>query len=295
MREQIITDLKDRVRQLGRTPVLAIVQVGDRADSNIYIKNKIKFGEEIGVDVIHKKYLENIKEVELIEEIKRFNGDSGVDGIIVQLPLPDGLDRDKVVESIDLKKDVDGLTSPLTSCSPILDKEREEGSLLVTPATARGVMALLDFYKIEVKNKKVAVIGRSQLAGGPIASVLKDKGAEVSVCHRETEDIASVCKKSDILISAAGQVGLVKKEFVKEGQIVIDVGINRPHPSLRVDPLLAKERQTKPSLLSSKIVGDVAYDEVEPIVSAITPVPGGIGPLTVACLFENLLDLSKKP
>ena len=293
VREQIKMGLKKRVQKLGRNPVLVIVQVGDRDDSNIYIRNKIKFGEEIGIKVSLKKFTEDIKEEELIAEIEKLNLDNEINGMIVQLPLPENLDREKIVQSIDIKKDVDGLTSPLASRSPLLEKEREEGILLVTPATARGVMALLDFYKIEVKGKKVVVIGRSKLAGGPIAESLKEKGGEVTVCHRSTENIASVCRGADILISATGQVGLVTKEFVREGQVVVDVGINRPHPSHEItppNPLLLQEGGPK----RPKIVGDVAFEEVELIVSAITPVPGGVGPLTVACLFENLLDLTEE-
>ena len=282
VREKIKEELIKKVKKLENKSCLVIVQVGDREDSNIYIKQKQKFGEEIGVKVILKKFDNDIKEKRLIFEIEKLNKDNEVNGIIVQLPLPNNLDSKKLIESIEKQKDADGLR-----------EIKDEEEVLVTPATAKAVMTLLDFYNIEVKDKKIAVIGRSRLAGGPIAEVLKERGVAVKVCYKEmdVEEIKNICRESDILISAAGQARLVTKEFVNKDQVVIDVGINRPHPSLRVDPLLVKERegQTKPSL--PKLVGDVNFNEVEPIVSAITPVPGGIGPLTVGCLFENLLDL----
>lgn len=266
VREGIKNRLIERIKKLKKKPVLAIVQVGDRADSNTYIKNKIKFGEEIGVGVKYLK-IERLKEgkikgEELIEEIEKLNRDENIDGIIIQLPLPDNLNSEKILECIDKNKDADGL------------RGTEESEIVVTPATARAVMSLLDFYKIEVKNKKVAVIGRSKLAGGSIAEVLKKRGADVEVCHKGTENTAEVCGKADILVSAAGQAGLVAKEFVNQDQVVIDVGINRNQ--------------------DGKLVGDVDFEEVEPIVRAISPVPGGVGLITVACLFENLLDLVDK-
>ena len=265
VREKIKADLIKRIGGLDKKPVLAIVQVGDRPDSNIYIRNKIKFGEEVGAGVLLKKFDVTIEEVRLIEEIQKLNQDENVNGIIVQLPLPDGFDTEKVVGTISKSKDAIGLVG-----------SEGGGEVVVTPATARAVSALLDFYKIETRGKKAAVIGRSRLAGGPIAKSLEAAGAEVSVCHRDTPNIPEICRESDILVSAAGKSGLINLKHVKEGQIVIDVGINK----------VFEEGSEKP-----KLVGDVAFEEVERVVRAITPVPGGVGPLTVACLFENLLDL----
>ncbi|MEK7642390.1 MAG: bifunctional 5,10-methylenetetrahydrofolate dehydrogenase/5,10-methenyltetrahydrofolate cyclohydrolase [Patescibacteria group bacterium] len=271
VRDKMAEELKEKVARLGFKPVLAIVQVGDREDSNIYVQNKIKFGEEIGVrvEVVHQRimnYESRIKgEEEIIKEIKKLNKDENIKGIIVQLPLPQGLDTEKIINMIDYHKDADGLRV----------SDTRENNLLITPATARAVMALLDFYKIEIKNKKVAVIGRSRLAGSPIARTLEERGAKVEVCHKETSNTAEICRQSDILIVAAGQIGLVNKDFVNENQVVVDVGINR-----------VMGEAEKP-----KLVGDVLFDEVEPLVSGITPVPGGVGPLTVACLFENLINL----
>ena len=219
VREKIKEELGEKIKRLERQPVLAIVQSGNREDSSIYIKQKLKFGEEIGVQVRFKDLkIEKLKdrgEGGIIEEIKRLNEDKEVDGIIVQLPLPDGFDKEKVLESILISKDADGLVS---------------GSKTI-PATARAILKLLEYYEIEVRDKKVAIIGRSLLVGRPTAELLREKGALVSVCHRQTANMAEICRGSHILISAAGQAGLVNKEFVHPNQVVIDVGINRAaHP-----------------------------------------------------------------
>ncbi len=278
VREKIKKDLTERIKKLGWEPVLAIAQVGDREDSNIYIKNKIKFGEAIGAKVILRKFSENIKEEDLIIEINKLNDDEKIDGIIVQLPLPQNLDAKKIINLLKTEKDADGLVSKATF-----------DTILVTPATARAVMSLLDFYNINVTGKKVAVIGQSILAGGPISDELEKMGAKVERCDSKTKNIPEITRECDILISAVGKAGLITKEFVNNKQVVVDVGINKTSP---LAPLLDAGEgggQTKPSL--PKLVGDVDFNEVEPLVSAITPVPGGVGPLTVACLFENLLDL----
>ncbi len=283
VREKMIEEMKERVASLGFSPCLAILQVGEREDSTAYIKQKQKFGEQIGVRVILRQWkparqnrsggdgnlpddeagMERLEE-EIIKEIERLNNDKSVNGIIVQLPLPENLDTEKIINAISEKKDADGLR----------ESEDSGESLLVTPATAGAVMALLDFYEIGVEGKNVAVIGRSRLAGGPIAKELEKRGARVQVCHKETQNNAEVCRASEILVVAAGQIGLVDKSFVNKNQVVVDVGINR----IWVDD-------------NPKLVGDVNFEEVEPIVKAISPVPGGVGPLTVACLFENLVQL----
>ncbi len=260
VRDSIKANLVERIGRLSFVPELVIFQVGDRDDSNIYINNKKKFGEEIGAKIRHIKLDESVEERVLIEEVKKMNNEESVSGIIIQLPLPKNMDTEKILSFISKEKDADGLRE--------VGGENEE--IFVTPATARAVENILDFYNIEVLGKKVAVVGRSRLAGSPIASVLRKRGAQVEVCHKETLDTEAVCKSSDVLVSAAGQPSLITKDFVNSNQVVIDVGINR---------------------VNASVVGDVDFEEVEPIVKAITPVPGGVGPLTVACLFENLLDL----
>jgi methylenetetrahydrofolate dehydrogenase (NADP+)/methenyltetrahydrofolate cyclohydrolase len=249
---------------------LAIVQVGDREDSNVYIRQKQKFGEEIGVGVILKKF-EPASVEALAGEVEKLNKDKNINGIIVQLPLPEGFDTEKVLNIIDKNKDTDGLTF---------------GSKVV-PATARGVMTLLDYYEIKVKGKKVAAIGQSILAGKPIADELEKRGAQVFRCDINTKNIPEVARECDILVSAVGKAGLITKEFVNDKQVVVDVGISKINND--VAPMLRSERPASGG--RTKLVGDVNFAEVLPLVAAITPVPGGIGPLTVACLFENLLDL----
>lgn len=262
VKEKIKAELIESLKKLENKPCLAIVQVGDREDSNVYIRQKQKFGEEIGVEVVLKNFkiekLKDYKKIEedLIEEIQKLNKDENVNGIIVQLPLPKSFDTEKIINLVDIKKDADGLVS-----RTLLD---------TVPATARGVLALLDFYGIEIKNKKVAVIGQGILAGKPISDEFQKRGAEVFRCDINTPNIPEISRGCDILISAVGEAGLITKEFVNENQVVIDVGINK---------------------INDKLVGDVDFEKIEPIVRAISPVPGGVGLLTVACLFQNLFDL----
>lgn len=247
--EKIKNELVEKVEAClpaGR-PVLAIVQVGDREDSNVYIKKKMKFGDEIGVDVVLKKFPEEIFSAELEQEIENLNSDNGVTGIIVQLPLPNGLDTEKILSLVKKEKDPE-------------------------PATAKAVMEILNFYNILVEGKKVCVIGQGLLAGKAIASELENLGALVTRCDIYTENIPEIAKNSEILISAVGKPGLVTKDYVNESQVVIDVGFGRD--------------------AEGKLSGDVLFEEVEPLVSAITPVPGGLGPVTVACLFKNLIELA---
>lgn len=257
--EEIKQGLKSDFDLLTKKPRLTIVQVGDDSRSNIYIKRKILFGEEIGAKVNLKKFSENIGEDDLIKEIEKINQDEEVDGIIIQLPIPNHLDKNKIIESININKDVDGL---------------KVGSKFI-PATARGVISLLKFYGIGISGKKVTVLGRSALVGAPIAKLMEDSGAKVTVCHSGTEDLVTPCKDADIIISAVGKRNLINKSHVKSGQIVIDVGINPSTDNVEDKP---------------RIVGDVNFREVVNIVDAISPVPGGVGPMTVASLFLNLSD-----
>lgn len=253
IRDEIIKKLKSKVEGLKTKPVLAIIQVGDLEESNKYIKAKKSFGEKIGVEVRHIKFESTVLRNTLENEIETLNQDKTVHGIIVQLPLPKNLDAIQTTNLVDSEKDVDGLT--------------ENSSFM--PATARGVLSLLDYYDIDVEWKKVTVMGRSNLVGLPIQMALTERGAEVSVVHSKTDNPKDITKAADILIVAIGKPKLVDDTYVKEGQILIDVGINSK---------------------DGKLVGDVDFDKVKDIVRAITPVPGGVGPLTVASLFQNLLE-----
>ena len=254
LRDKIKDELKNIVSVIPweNMPELAIIQVGEDEASSSYIKGKIKFGEEIGVTVNLHKLEENVSEEDLIDLILRLNIEPRTEGIIIQLPLPKHIDSKKVLLMVDPLKDVDGF-HPMSG---------------VMPATTRGIISLLDFNEIPLKGKRVLIIGRSDLVGKPTALALLDRDATITIAHHLSQDLQKLCKETDIFISATGVPGLITKDHVKAGQVVIDVGITR---------------------LNGKLVGDVLYDEVIEIVEAITPVPGGVGPLTTASLFQNLL------
>jgi len=244
---------------------LAIIQVGDRSDSTSYIRAKKLFAAKIGVEVVHELFAETITQTEILKHIEILNDDESIHGIIVQLPLPGHIDRTKVIDTIAPGKDVDALTT-----TSIGSWTKGKG---IMPATARGVRELLRFYGIEILGKKVTVVGRSDLVGRPIAVMCQNAGAHVTVCHSQTTDLISGTKDADILIVAVGKPGLITAKHVNGGQVVIDVGISR----------IGEER----------LVGDVDFEAVSQIVKAISPVPGGVGAMTVLALFENLIDLCR--
>ncbi|MDP1624777.1 MAG: bifunctional 5,10-methylenetetrahydrofolate dehydrogenase/5,10-methenyltetrahydrofolate cyclohydrolase [bacterium] len=255
--------LKARVTALGRAPVLAIIQVGDIKESSIYISQKVTFAKTVGADARHVRLAADISFDNLKAEINKHNVDATVDGIIVQLPLPAHLDKDAVINLIDPSKDVDGLTD---------ENQRllAEGKPRFVPATAKGIMTLLHFYNIDPKGKKVCVLGRSRLVGSPTAKMLEMAGADVSVCHSKTTDAPAVACQAEILVSAIGKPGLVDASYLKEGVVVVDVG-------LTVVP-------------DKGLVGDVDRTAIDRLASAATPVPGGVGPMTVLSLFANLVS-----
>jgi len=259
---------------------LAIIQVGDRADTASYIKAKKSFAVEAGIEVRHVHLKENVSQDESIAEIDKLNNDKKVSGIIVQLPLPSEIDKKAIIDAVNPSKDADGLTSYS------VNRWNTNESGAIWPATARGVRELLDFYKISLKGKKVCVIGRSELVGTPIAAMCRSEGATVTVCHSKTTDLLKETLASDVIICAVGKPKLITAQHVKSGQIIVDVGINEVS-GVKLDEEIPKR----------KLVGDVDFNAVLPILGdsgAITPVPGGVGPMTVLALFENLLDLCGK-
>jgi methylenetetrahydrofolate dehydrogenase (NADP+)/methenyltetrahydrofolate cyclohydrolase len=253
-RELYTAQLIERVKKLPFSPCLVIIQVGERADSDAFIKAKKSFAQKIGAKEIHIQLPEDVSQKEVIGQIEKYNQDSTVHGIIVQLPLPRHLNSHEIIETIDPHKDTDGLTSKTD----------------FMPATARGISDLLSFYKINVKNKKVTVVGQSRLVGKPISKMCADKGAVVTSCDSKTEDVEVQTRAADIIIVAIGKPRYITKEYLSKNQVVIDVGITRQN--------------------DNKLVGDVAFEGVKDIVEAITPVPGGVGQMTVLALFENLVD-----
>ena len=243
--------LKNKIKNFNLKPKLIIIQVGQNKISKKYINIKLKKAFDIGIEAIHLKYPENILESQLIKEIEKFSNQ--VDGLIVQLPLPKNFNTQKILNSIPIRKDVDGLNNQ---------------NFLITPATAKGVLDLLSFYKIKIKNKNVSVVGESNIVGKPIATLCKKRGAIVRTYNKKTGILGT--EKADVLIVAAGQKNLIKKENIKEGVIIVDVGIN--------------------VLTNKKIVGDVDRNSVGNLPAAISPVPGGVGPMTVISLFTNLIE-----
>ncbi len=245
--------LMAKIQKLGFSPTLAIIQVGNNLSSTAYIEQKKKFGAKIGVVVEHLKFPETVSFAELEKEITVLNLNKAIDGIIVQLPLPVNLDKVSVINLIRPTKDVDGLTS----------------NTKFIPATALGVKAILDFYHVSVHGKKVAVLGRSALVGKPTTELLKTAGADVMVCHSQTSNTRDITKDSDIIVVAIGKPHLIDETYISTNfPVVVDVGI---------------------SPLNGKLVGDVDFERVKNLVSAISPVPGGIGPMTVLSLFENVV------
>ncbi|MEI8249134.1 MAG: bifunctional 5,10-methylenetetrahydrofolate dehydrogenase/5,10-methenyltetrahydrofolate cyclohydrolase [Candidatus Taylorbacteria bacterium] len=276
-REVLLQGLKERVATFVYTPTLAIIQVGNRPDSDSYIRAKKNCAEKIGVAIEHIQVSEEITQDELIARIQTCNKDESIQGIIVQLPLPPHLDRTVVVNTIDSAKDADALTH-----TRVTEWSQHNNTKALFPATARGVIELLEYYGYTLVDKKVVVVGRSDLVGKPIAVMCTNEGAHVTVCHSKTLDLKAETSQADILIVAIGKPCFIGSSYVKKGAVVIDVGINT-----FTGEKLEEEIQNR------ALVGDVDFDEVQDVTTAITPVPGGVGPMTVFALFENLLDICK--
>lgn len=288
IRAEKVALLTEKVKALPQAPTLAIIQIGDRADSTVYIKAKKTFAEQIGVQVRHIHFPENVSAEEIISNIKECNADRHIQGIIVQLPLPARIEvrREEIISTIDPRKDIDGLTET----NQKLLQENNQAAII--PATARGVKELLEYYKIDLKDKKVVVVGRSALVGTPIARVCTNEGAQVTVCHSKTINLAEEARKADILIVAVGKAGLIGRDHVVSRQIIIDVGINRTLDG--VGDISLEGVNSKTIGKGAILQGDVDFDAVKDTVAAITPVPGGIGQMTVLALFENLIDACNK-
>jgi methylenetetrahydrofolate dehydrogenase (NADP+) / methenyltetrahydrofolate cyclohydrolase len=261
VRANIAELVRDFVAAHERKPGLATVLVGEDPASQVYVGNKRKQTEEVGMRSIHHGLEASISQKDLLALIAELNADDDVDGILVQLPLPEGINQDAVVGTIDARKDVDGLT-------PISAGLLGQGRPGLVPCTPRGVMELLGRAGVEVEGAEAVVVGRSILVGRPLASLLLNASATVTVCHSRTRDLGEVCRRADILVAAVGSPRMVQGDWVKPGAAVIDVGINRTDDGL---------------------VGDVDFDAANEVAGAITPVPGGVGPMTIAMLLSNTL------
>ena len=258
---EIKEELKEKVSKLKVKPTLVVISVGDNEASKVYVHQKEKCANYIGINYQHLHY-DEIKEDDLIQEINKLNNRNDIHGIIVQLPLPKGMDETKIVNSISPCKDVDGLT--FINAGLLLNKEK-----CLVSCTPKGIMELLKREKIEIEGKNVVVVGRSILVGKPMMNLLINANATVTLCHSKTKNIDKITKKADIIIVAIGKKWFLNKEMIKKGVVVIDVGINR---------------------VDGKLYGDVNYDDVYTKVKKITPVPGGVGPMTVVMLMKNVLE-----
>jgi len=242
-------------------PTLAVVLVGNDPASQVYVNNKVKACAAVGINSILKTLEETATTSQVIDVIDALNQDPNVDGILVQLPLPKGLDEDFIVNRVDPKKDVDGLTY-------VMQGKLLYGTAPWAPCTPEGVIEMLDEYGVELQGKNAVVIGRSNLCGKPLALLLTQKNATVTLCHSKTKNLADVTRKADVIAVCTGKINTLTADMVKEGAVVIDIGINRTQNGLK---------------------GDVDFDGVAPKCSLITPVPGGVGPMTIAMLLSNTL------
>ena len=263
-RDYMKNEVVELEKKYGRRPNLAVILVGDDPASASYVKGKEQACIEIGIGNTTIRKPATITEAELLNIINDLNNDDNVDGILVQLPLPKHIDSSKVINAINAAKDVDGF-HPLNVAALYL---KEDG---IIPCTPKGIVEVLDSKNIEIAGKRVVVIGRSNIVGQPVAKLLLDRNATVTIAHSKTKDLASVTKEADILIAAVGKPLFVKEDMVKEGAVVIDVGVNRNNET-------------------GKLCGDVDFVNVEPKASYITKVPGGIGPMTITCLLENTIE-----
>jgi len=258
--------LKEKVLTFKNKPRLDIILVGNDPASLVYVKNKINTGSKIGFEVNLHQLDHQVSSTQLENLITQFNQDPQVHGILLQLPLPNHLDEKRLIDLIDPSKDVDGFH---TLNQGNLFKKTYE----LQPATPKGIMMLLNEYNINVEGLNCVIIGRSQIVGLPIAKMLLDKNATVTIVHSKTKNIKEICQQADLLVVAIGKANFVDQEFVKPGAIIIDVGINR---------------------VDQKLVGDVNFDQVAPLAKFITPVPGGVGPMTICALGYNLVESYEK-
>jgi methylenetetrahydrofolate dehydrogenase (NADP+) / methenyltetrahydrofolate cyclohydrolase len=265
VRERVAAEVVDFVEQSGRPPALATVLVGDDEASQIYIANKHRACEEVGIRSLDHQLAAETGEAELLELVAGLGADDEVDGILVQLPPPDHIDPDLLVAAIDPAKDVDGLT-------PANAGLLAHGTPGLVPCTPAGVMELLRHEGVELEGAEAVVVGRSKLVGVPVARLLLMANATVTTCHSKTRSLAAVCARADVLVAAVGVPRLLGVDAVKPGAVVIDVGMNRAADGLS---------------------GDVDFDAVSEVAGAITPVPGGVGPMTIAMLLANTLTAAR--
>jgi len=265
LRDKIKKEIDSIKFKNSKVPGLTVILIGDFAPSQIYVKNKEKNAKEVGINSEVIRYPKDIAEQEVLKKIKELNNSDDVSGILVQLPLPNQIDKEKIINAIDPKKDVDGF-------HPTNVGNLSSGYKATVPCTPLGCLLLIKKIESNLLGKHAVIIGRSNLNGKPMAQLLLKENCTVTIVHSKTKDLKKECQKADILVAAVGVANLVKGDWVKENSIIIDVGINK---------------------VGNKVVGDVDFDTVKKKVRAITPVPGGVGPMTIACLLKNTLECFK--
>ena len=265
LREEIKNEIAELKKKTKKVPGLTVILIGEFAPSQIYVKNKEKSSREVGINSDIIKYASDVSEKVVIEKIEELNKDKNVSGILVQLPLPDHISKEKIINTIDPLKDVDGF-------NPLNVGNLASGYEAIIPCTPLGCLLLIKKVEKNLSGKHAVIIGRSNLNGKPMAQLLLKENCTVTVAHSKTKNLQSECLKADILVVAVGVPNLVKRDWVKNDAIVIDVGINK---------------------IENKIIGDVNLEEIKDKVKAVTPVPGGVGPMTIACLLSNTLKCFK--
>jgi len=266
IRNRLADETHKLKKKTGKTPGLATILVGDDPASTVYVRNKNKICGELGFQSFEQKLSADTSEEKLLQLVGELNSNKDVHGILVQLPLPNQIDSEKILQAIDPKKDVDGF-------HPVNVGKLVVGNALLTPCTPTGIIALLDRYDIEISGKHAVIIGRSNIVGKPVSMLLLHRNATITICHSRTQNLEEVTRSADILVAAVGRANFVTDEMVSEGTVVIDVGINR---------------------VDGKLTGDVDFEPVSKKASHITPVPGGVGPMTIALLMENTLKAFKE-
>ena len=265
LRDEIKKEIKSLKSKNNKVPGLAVILIGDFVPSQIYVKNKERNAKEVGINSDIIRYAKDVSEQEVLKKIKELNNNEAVSGILVQLPLPPQINKEKIINAINPLKDVDGF-------HPINVGNLSSGYNATVPCTPLGCLLLIKKIEPNLSGKHAVIIGRSNLNGKPMAQLLLKENCTVTIVHSKTKDLKTECLKADILVAAVGVPNLVKSDWVKKDSIVIDVGINK---------------------VGDKIVGDVEFETVKEKAKAITPVPGGVGPMTIACLLKNTLECFK--
>ncbi|AYE38531.1 bifunctional methylenetetrahydrofolate dehydrogenase/methenyltetrahydrofolate cyclohydrolase [Companilactobacillus zhachilii] len=264
--DETMTQRVAELKKKGVTPGLAVILVGDNSASAVYVRNKKRRAEKLGINFQLIHFEATVSEEELLNKIDELNHDQAIDGFIVQLPVPDHIDEDKVIEAIDPHKDVDGFT-------PISVGNLWIGTPLTKPATASGILMMLDHYNVDLDGKNVVIVGRSNIVGKPTAALMLDRNATVTITHSHTKNLKEITSKADVLVVAIGRAKFITSEYVKDQAIVVDVGMDRDE--------------------NGKLCGDVDFDDVKDKASMMTPVPGGVGPMTITALVDQVIELAE--